>query len=231
MTRTRLAPLLLLLAAALAALPAARSGAPTMWLQSVVDIDPLAVRAQHTANHACSSAHAPPRPRTRQLCNDGSPAGYYFVPGTTQPDVWLVYLEGGMCVARAAVRRHAAPRARADAAARTAQVVLRPVLMRLPLQGARRRRAAARRSPTQHALIPCTLSQNAGYSMSSKTWKDSFRQGGIFEDNPVKSPIAGVRRASCTLLVCSLSHSRRPTRSSSPTAAGALHSTCTQAEA
>jgi hypothetical protein len=36
--------------------------------------------------------------------------------------------------------------------------------------------------------------KNAGYSMSSATWKDSFKQGGIFENNPVKSPIAGVRR-------------------------------------
>ena len=40
----------------------------------MVDIDPLAV------------------------CNDGSPAGYYVIPATTQPDVFLVYLEGGMCV-------------------------------------------------------------------------------------------------------------------------------------
>jgi len=29
--------------------------------------------------------------------------------------------------------------------------------------------------------------------MSSSNWKDYFQQGGIFEDNPVKSPIAGVR--------------------------------------
>ena len=36
--------------------------------------------------------------------------------------------------------------------------------------------------------------KNAGYSMSSSTWKDYFSQGGIFETNPVKSPIAGVRR-------------------------------------
>ena len=53
----------------------ALGGAPTMWLQPVVDIDPLAV------------------------CNDGSPAGYYVIPATTQPDLFLLYLEGGMCVA------------------------------------------------------------------------------------------------------------------------------------
>ena len=36
------------------------------------------------------------------VCNDGSPSGYYFVPGTTQSNIWLVYLEGGMWYARGA---------------------------------------------------------------------------------------------------------------------------------
>jgi hypothetical protein len=36
--------------------------------------------------------------------------------------------------------------------------------------------------------------KNAGYSMSSSTWKDYFNQGGIFETNPAKSPISGVRK-------------------------------------
>lgn len=40
--------------------------------------------------------------------------------------------------------------------------------------------------------------KNALYSMSSLTWKDSFSQGGIFEDNPVKSPIAGANKAFVT---------------------------------
>ena len=40
--------------------------------------------------------------------------------------------------------------------------------------------------------------KNAQYSMSSLTWKDSFSQGGIFEDNPVKSPIAGANKAFVT---------------------------------
>jgi hypothetical protein len=64
------------LVALAALLPAAQCGAPTMWLQPLVDIDPLAV------------------------CNDGSPAGYYFIEGTTQANVWLIYLEGGMWCAR-----------------------------------------------------------------------------------------------------------------------------------
>ena len=52
---------------------AAQGGAPTMWLQGVASFDPLAV------------------------CNDGTPAGFYFINATTQPDVFLLYLEGGMC--------------------------------------------------------------------------------------------------------------------------------------
>jgi len=63
--------------------------------------------------------------------------------------------------------------------------------------------------------------KNAGYSMSSISWKgklfptltwsstetvlcctDSFRQGGIFEDNPAKSPLAGVRPPSACLVFC-----------------------------
>lgn len=76
--RARLASAALLVAALAAVLPGARGGAPLMWLQGVVDIDPLAV------------------------CNDGSPSGYYFVPGTTQSNIWLVYLEGGMWYARGA---------------------------------------------------------------------------------------------------------------------------------
>ena len=73
--RARLAAAVLLLALG-ALLPGAHGGAPTMWLQGLLEIDPLAV------------------------CNDGSPAGFYFVPGTTQSNIWLVYLEGGMwCVA------------------------------------------------------------------------------------------------------------------------------------
>jgi len=75
--RPRLATAALLLATLAALLPRAHGGAPTMWLQPVVDIDPLAV------------------------CNDGSPSGFYFVPGTTQSNVWLVYLEGGMWCVRA----------------------------------------------------------------------------------------------------------------------------------
>ena len=35
--------------------------------------------------------------------------------------------------------------------------------------------------------------------MSSSTWKDYFSQGGIFETNPVKSPIAGVRQPRAAL--------------------------------
>ena len=37
--------------------------------------------------------------------------------------------------------------------------------------------------------------KNAQYSMSSSTWKDSFVQGGIFEDSPAKSPLAGATKA------------------------------------
>ena len=85
---------------ALALLPCyVLGGAPTMWLQPVVDIDPLAVStpvekplSEARARHSLSS--------TAQVCNDGSPAGYYVIPATTQPDVFLLYLEGGMCVAR-----------------------------------------------------------------------------------------------------------------------------------
>ena len=73
--RARLGAAALLLATVGALLPGAHGGAPTMWLQGLLEIDPLAV------------------------CNDGSPAGFYFVPGTTQSNIWLVYLEGGMwCV-------------------------------------------------------------------------------------------------------------------------------------
>jgi hypothetical protein len=72
----------LALAALAALLPAARAGAPTMWMQPLVDIDPLAV------------------------CNDGSPASYYFIEGTTQANVWLIYLEGGMwCAGSCTPRR------------------------------------------------------------------------------------------------------------------------------
>ena len=53
-------------------LPSVQAGAPTMWLQGVASYDPLAV------------------------CNDGTPAGFYFINATTQPDVFLLYLEGGM---------------------------------------------------------------------------------------------------------------------------------------
>ena len=143
--RARLASAALLVAALAALLPGARGGAPLMWLQGVLDIDPLAV------------------------CNDGSPAGFYFVPGTTQSNIWLVYLEGGMWCARgagAAAASALAPRAhrgrlpaqsgslrtargphapgaggerrawlpcgRADAAPRTQ--VLRPDVVRLPFQ-------------------------------------------------------------------------------------------------
>ena len=48
------------------------AGPAEMWIQWVNTFDPLAV------------------------CNDGSPAGYYWQAATTQPSVWLVYLEGGM---------------------------------------------------------------------------------------------------------------------------------------
>ena len=40
--------------------------------------------------------------------------------------------------------------------------------------------------------------QFANYSMSSLTWKESFSQGGIFEDNPKKSPLAGANRVFVT---------------------------------
>lgn len=36
------------------------------------------------------------------------------------------------------------------------------------------------------------LPQYANYSMSSLSWGEQFRQGGIFEDNPSLSPLAGV---------------------------------------
>lgn len=94
-------------------------------------------------------SHTPAR--ATQVCNDGSPSGYYFVPGSTQADVWLVYLEGGMWC---------------------------------------------------YDQFSCNYRfKNAGYSMSSKTWKDSFKQGGIFEDNAVKSPIAGANKIFVTCAV------------------------------
>ena len=74
----------------LALLPLAQCGAPVMWLQPLVDIDPLAL----CNGVQCSALRAGPVSRTAHSNPDGSPAGYYFVPGTTQSDVYLVYLEG-----------------------------------------------------------------------------------------------------------------------------------------
>ena len=37
--------------------------------------------------------------------------------------------------------------------------------------------------------------------MSSTTWKDYFKQGGIFEYNAVKSPIAGANKIFVTCAV------------------------------
>ena len=141
----------LLLATMGALLPGAHGGAPTMWLQGLLEIDPLAV------------------------CNDGSPAGFYFVPGTTQSNIWLVYLEGGMwCVAAALCSKQA-----------------------LASSGPESFAPCARRCYDQTS---CDYRfKNAGYSMSSSTWKDYFSQGGIFETNPVKSPIAGVRQPRAAL--------------------------------
>ena len=31
---------------------------------------------------------------TDAVCNDGSPAGFYYAPG--DPSVWLMFLEGGL---------------------------------------------------------------------------------------------------------------------------------------
>ena len=30
-------------------------------------------------------------------CNDGTPAGYYLAPSTTNSSLWIVFLEGGGC--------------------------------------------------------------------------------------------------------------------------------------
>ena len=79
--------------------------------------------------------------------------------------------------------------------------------------GASQRRCAANKpslSSGPESFAPCARRcydqtscdyrfKNAGYSMSSSTWKDYFSQGGIFETNPVKSPIAGVRQPRAAL--------------------------------
>jgi hypothetical protein len=53
--------------------PVGTPGTPTLQFQSVQDIDESAV------------------------CNDGSPYGYYYVPGSgSGSTLWLVYMEGSM---------------------------------------------------------------------------------------------------------------------------------------
>ena len=89
-----------------------------------------------------------------------------------------------LCSALSAAWRSSAARAKRKALRHCSHAAPHPTLV---LRADPRRRC--------YDDTSCTYRfKNAGYSMSSSTWKDSFKQGGIFENNPVKSPIAGVRR-------------------------------------
>ena len=62
--------------------PVGTPGTSTMYMHSLLDVDPMAV------------------------CNDGSPAAYYYAAGTGSGAFhWLVYLEGSVRARRATWRR------------------------------------------------------------------------------------------------------------------------------
>lgn len=48
-------------------------------------------------------------------------------------------------------------------------------------------------TPFKRSVARLFSSKGANYSMSSLSWGQQFRQGGIFEENPELSPLAGVR--------------------------------------